>query len=129
MENKVVLADTSIFIDYFRKTDKSNSVLIKLFNRGYNFSISAITEYEIYSGTNASQLDFWNNILSNIPVIPFDQSAVKTAVQINATLKLKSKQIDLADLFIAATAVANNLPVATLNLKHFERVDQLTVIE
>lgn len=31
MANKIVLADTSILIDYFRKTEKSKSVLIKPF--------------------------------------------------------------------------------------------------
>jgi tRNA(fMet)-specific endonuclease VapC len=50
MANKIVLADTSILIDYFRKIEKSKSVLIKLFNQEYDFCISAITEYEIYSG-------------------------------------------------------------------------------
>src|ERR1700712_5058568 len=112
MANKIVLADTSILIDYFRKTEKSESVLIKLFNQGYDFSISAITEYEIYSGATPSQLDFWNQVLNNIPVISFDKSAVKMAVQISQALKVKRKQIDLADLFIAATAVSNNLPIA-----------------
>lgn len=31
MEDKIVLTDTSLLIDYFRKTDKSNSMLVKLF--------------------------------------------------------------------------------------------------
>jgi len=44
-------------------------------------------------------------------------------------LKRKRKQIDLADLFIAATAVTNELPLATLNKKHFERVEILAIIE
>jgi len=128
MENKIVLADTSILIDYFRKSEKSNSTLVKLYSEGYDFFISAITEYEIYSGATSSQLHFWSQVLNNSPVISFDRSAVKMAVQINKNLKLNRKQIDLADLFIAATAVSNNLPIATLNKKHFERIDMLTVI-
>ncbi len=36
--------------------------------------------------------------------------------------------IDIADLFIAATAVAYKYPIVTLNRKHFERIDGLTVI-
>ncbi|GAA4461482.1 hypothetical protein GCM10023189_37000 [Nibrella saemangeumensis] len=51
-----------------------------------------------------------------------------TAVHINGLLKKKRKQIDLADLFIAATAVAHNLPIATLNKKHFERIDILQLV-
>ena len=129
MADKIVLADTSILIDYFRKTEKSNSVLIKLFNQDYDFCISAITEYEIYSGATPSQFSFWNEVLKNITVLAFDQSVVKEAVNINAALKIKRKQIDLADLFIAATAVAYHLLCATLNRKHFDRIEELQIME
>lgn len=50
MANKVILVDTSILIDYYRKTDKENSVWIGLVRQEYSFAISAITKYEIYSG-------------------------------------------------------------------------------
>jgi tRNA(fMet)-specific endonuclease VapC len=43
MADSIILADTSILIDYFRKTDKANSKLIALFDQGYDFSVSAIT--------------------------------------------------------------------------------------
>jgi predicted nucleic acid-binding protein len=43
--------------------------------------------------------------------------------------KRKRKQIDLADLFIAATAVSHQLLFATLNRKHFDRIDELIIIE
>ena len=129
MADKIVLVDTSILIDFYRKTDKTNSVWVGLIRAGYDCSISAITKYEIYSGATPSQLGFWNKILLAITIIPFDEETVNTAVDINAKLKRKRKQLDLADLFIAATAVARNLPIATLNRKHFGRVDGLTIIE
>lgn len=37
--------------------------------------------------------------------------------------------IDTADLFIAATAIANSLPFATLNKKHFDRIEGLKIVE
>ena len=129
MANKIVLVDTSILIDYFRKSEKLNSVWIKLFNQDYDFKISAITEYEIYSGANLSQHSFWEEVLKNSPVLAFDQMAVREAVRLNNLLKKKRKQIDLADLFIAATAIAHNSPIATLNRKHFDRIDELTIID
>jgi predicted nucleic acid-binding protein len=48
---------------------------------------------------------------------------------VNSGLKRKRKQIDLADLFIAATAMTQNLSIATLNKKHFDRIDGLDIIE
>ena len=115
MANKIILVDTSILIDYYRKTDKSNAVWIELVRKEYTFAISAITKYEIYSGATQDQLAFWDSVLQVVSVIPFDERSVDKAVMINRTLRRKRKQIDLAGLFIAATAIANGLAFATLN--------------
>lgn len=129
MADKIILADTSILIDLFRKSEKANSKFVQLAMEGYEFQISAITEYEVYSGATTAQLPFWDDLLRKVTVLPFDKDVVKQAVFINRYLKQKRKQIDLADLFIAATAVTHNLSLATLNRKHFERIDTLTLIE
>ena len=44
-------------------------------------------------------------------------------------LKAKNRLIEFRDIFIAATAHQHNLPIATLNGKHFECVAQITLIE
>ncbi|MGB8194241.1 MAG: type II toxin-antitoxin system VapC family toxin [Chitinophagaceae bacterium] len=126
---KTVMIDTSILIEFYRKTDKANSAWFKLVGQQYDFVISSITKYEIYSGATENQLKFWNDVLKKIKVIPFDENSVDAAISINKKLKLKRKQISHADLFIAATAVAHNLPFVTLNKKHFERVEALKMIE
>ena len=129
MAEKLILADTSVLIDYYRKTDKSNSVWVTLVRQVHKFAVSAITKYEIYSSAAYDQSDFWNNVLKAIEVIPFGEAAVDTAVDINTALKRKRKQIDLADLFIAATAITHDLSIAALNKKHFDRIDRLSIVE
>ncbi len=129
MANKVIMVDTSILIDYYRKTIKTNTAWTALVKKEYTFAVSAITKYEILSGATQNQLDFWNKVLGVIHILPFNEATVDTAVEINRILKQKRKQIDLPDLFIAATAITHNLPFATLNKKHFDRIDGLTIIE
>ena len=129
MADKIALADTSMLIDLFRKTDKVNAQLTLLSKKGFSFSISAITEYEIYSGATSAQMDYWQDLLVETRVLSFGKDEVKVAVDINRKLKRKRQQIDLADLFITATAIANHLPLATLNRKHFDRIDDLNIIE
>ena len=128
MEDKIILIDTSILIDLFRKTDKTNSVLIALVKNGYTFCISSVTEYEIYRGASLVQTDFWDDFLKRTEVLSFDKSVARTAVDINNDLKRKYKQISIPDLFIAATAISNNLYFATLNKKHFERIEGLHLV-
>ncbi len=129
MAEKMIMVDTSVLIDFYRRTDKNKSIWLSLVKENYYFAISAITKYEIYSGATQSQLKFWDDVLQLVEVFPFDEAAVNTAVGINTLLKRKSKQIDLADLFIAATAITNKLPFSTLNLKHFERIDSLKIFK
>jgi len=129
MADKIILIDTSILIDLFRKTDKSNAVLISLVKQGYTYCISAVTEYEIYTGTTSEQLEFWDTFLQTTEVLPFDKSTARIAVEINNQLKKKRKQIAIPDLFIASTAISAKLSLATLNKKHFDRIDGLSMIE
>ena len=129
MADQLILLDTSILIDLFRKTDKANSVLVSLVNQGYKYCISAVTDYEIYSGSLPGQLLFWNNFLETTEVLAFDKKAAKIAVELNKELKRKRKLIDTADLFIAATAISHNLSFATLNRKHFIHIDNLLIVE
>jgi len=129
MAGKVILVDTSVLIDYYGKTDKVNSAWVVLVRQGYQFAISAITKYEIYSGATKNQLAFWDNVLNAIAVISFDELSPQTAVSINSVLKIKRKQIDIADLFISATAISNNLSLATLNKKHFESIETLMLVD
>lgn len=129
MADKITLVDTSVLINYYRKTDKANSIWVKLVRQGYRFSISAVTKYEIYSGATQSQLDFWDKVLQAIEVLPLDEACVDTAVSVNAALKRKRKQIGIADLFIAATALTHHLPIATINKSHFDRIDELEILD
>jgi len=122
------MVDTSILIDFYRKTDKNNTVWMALLRQKYDFAISAITKYEIYTGATETQLEFWDTVLQAIKIIPLNEAAIDMAVEINKSLKRKRKQIDLADLFIAATAISHDLGFATLNRKHFDRIDKLTII-
>jgi tRNA(fMet)-specific endonuclease VapC len=128
MAEKIILIDTSILIDFYRKTNKSNTVWMALVRQQYEFAISAITKYEIYAGATQSQLSFWDSVLQKITVISFDENTVNISVEINKELKRKRKQIEIADLFIAATAIMYNIPFATLNRKHFERIDKLNLL-
>jgi len=113
--------DSSLFIDHMRAKDKTNTPLAKVLRLNTEHFISTVVEYEIEVGMAESHRELWNSILEYLTVVPFDSSMALAACKIRHRLKTRGKQIELADLFIAATAIANGLPVATLNHKHFNR--------
>ena len=128
MANQIIMVDTSILIDYFRKKDKSKTKLFALSQKFESLCISSITEFEIFTGARGEQIDFWETMLSNFIVFPFDSDAASAAVSIQNNLKKLRKSIDKADLFIAATAIAHNLSFDTLNQKHFEKSEGLKLL-
>jgi tRNA(fMet)-specific endonuclease VapC len=125
---KTVVVDTSLWIDFFRKVDKSKTRLVELSLQYSQIAIAAVTEFEIYSGATLQQLPFWTEVLTEVVVLPFDSKAAHIAVDVQRELKRQRKSIEKADLFIAATAIANNLPLDTLNRKHFDKIGQLTLL-
>lgn len=68
-------------------------------------------------------------MLSEVLVLPFDSNAAHIAVEIQRDLKKLRWTIEKADLFIAATSVANGLTLDTLNRKHFDKIKQLTLLD
>lgn len=128
MDAATILLDTSILIDFFRKGDKSKSILFQLTGQ-YRFSISVITAFEIKIGiqTPAQQSDY-DTLAQNLEILPIDHACIDEAAAIYKALKPKNALIELADLLIGATAVSNTLPLATLNRKHFERIPNLTLV-
>lgn len=120
MAGPVVLVDTSVLIDYFRRKDKGRALLHKLAEDGCTLKLSVITEFEVYVGATMDQLAYWDQVLEHIEVLPLGSREVRRAASIQAEMKRQRKQAALPDLFIAATALEADLPVATLNKKHFE---------
>lgn len=128
MESEIICLDTSVLIDYFRKKNKKKTFFYELTDSNTLFAVSVITEYEIYFGSNNEQDMFWNNFFKILTVLPYNSHTNKLSISIARRLKKKNKMIDIPDLFIGATALSNDLKLATLNPKHFENIDDLKLI-
>ena len=48
--------------------------------------------------------------------------------EIYLSLKSENKLIEIKDLFIAATALSHSLPLMTLNVKHFDLIEELRIL-
>ncbi|NJL75631.1 MAG: type II toxin-antitoxin system VapC family toxin [Saprospiraceae bacterium] len=125
----MICLDTSVLLEYFRKTKKENAFLTALLSRYDVFATSVITEFEIYSGATDEQMKFWDTFFQQIDILPLNTEAIQIAATLFKQLKLQNSLIDMPDLFIAATALSYQLPLATLNVKHFERIHQLELIK
>jgi tRNA(fMet)-specific endonuclease VapC len=124
-KSQLILLDTSILIDYLRKTKKESTFFVEISEQFASLAVSVVTKFEIYIGSNPTQQEFWDSVFENITVLPLTEACMDTAVEIQSKLKKDGNQIDFADLLIASTAKTHGLMLATLNIKHFNRIQDL----
>jgi predicted nucleic acid-binding protein len=125
----MILLDSSILIELFRKKEKDKTLFYSLAKSNKTLCISSITYYEIGIGNRKLHLDYWEKLSKNLKIIPFDKECSDNAISIYLDLLKKNKMIDLADILIGATAITHNIPIATLNEKHFNRIKALEIIK
>lgn len=129
METSPILLDSTILIDFFRKKRKMKSVFYSLIPQ-HDFYISVITDFEVKIGAMTDQhRNDYQILLTNIAILPVDQTCIDKAAEIYSVLRKKNALIELADLLIAATAISNSLPLATLNPKHFQKIPSLALLD
>jgi predicted nucleic acid-binding protein len=122
--SSLVLLDTSIFIDYFRKKNKKKSILFKLaVNENILLFTSSIVYYEYFCGVD------YTDIFEGIEVLPFLKSDAEVASEIYKKFKKKNSLIGEKDILIAASAINNGMSLATLNMKHFKKIEDLEIFD
>jgi len=127
------LFDTDVITNVLKKTP-SPRLLEKLIGVPMREQfISTITVSEIVYGAMKSDRpeyhlnNLQNILLPSVNIVGFDSKAAYVCGNIRAELEKRGQPLDLADLEIAAIAIANNFLLVTGNIKHFTRIPSLLV--
>jgi len=128
------LLDTSVMIDLDRGTPGTAEKASQL-DRSGPHALSAVTLFEFPFGVHIKYHDEGldraitavEDLLSALVVLPLDEETSKVAAQIAAKLRRSGKEIGIQDVYLAATAIRNDLPLLTGNPRHFRRVAGLRV--
>lgn len=124
-----MVIDTGIFIEHLRSKDKTATTLYQVSNQS-NLYISAVSLYELYMGaaTNEKVQDI-KMLTEDLTILPFTDAVAIKAAQIYHKLRLANQMIEFRDIFIAATCITHELPIATINKRHFERIEGLKIVQ
>jgi predicted nucleic acid-binding protein len=127
MGSSGMVVDTNIFIEFLRAKDKTKTVLFQIPDDEQIY-ISSVTLYELLMGAyTTNKVNDIKILTEDIPVLPFNEDVASKAAEIYHQLRQKNKMIDFRDIFIAATCIVNNLPIKTINKKHYDRIIGLSV--
>lgn len=93
------------------------------------FSISAITRYEILRGLHAkrarAQVAAFERFCAANTIVDIGDHIIVRAANIYGNLHRLGRLIGDADILIAATALESDLELVTNNIRHFDRIEGL----
>ena len=131
------LVDTSVVIDIDR--GNAGDRVVTLDDEGRH-AISAVTMTELRLGvtkrydqeTDARRdaLKALDRLCARFELLPVDRPVLVAAADIIAALQQRGEPLnDLHDVYIAATAYTEQLPVLTANVDDFDRIDGIDVVD
>jgi tRNA(fMet)-specific endonuclease VapC len=66
-------------------------------------------------------------MLNGIQVLPLDEEVAKLAGRLFDELQGAGQALEFRDVMIAATAIFHEMPIKTLNIRHFSRIPGLVL--
>jgi tRNA(fMet)-specific endonuclease VapC len=139
------VVDTTVFIDLERASRQQQGFdpesligprLTECLGPDEEAAIAAITASELLHGVHRARAEhrpqreaFVETILSVIPVLEFGFLGARAHARLWAELARAGADVGAHDRLVAATAISLGWSVATANVRHFERIPGLRVIE
>jgi predicted nucleic acid-binding protein len=109
-----LLVDTDVLVDHLRGERRLEA-------RGRRFAVSVITRCELFAGRDDPNR--LRRLLAPMLSIDVDTAIAELAGRVRCETGIATP-----DALIAATALERSLPLLTRNRRHFERVDDLVVV-
>lgn len=122
-----IIIDTSIFIDYFR----GGKVWERFLNESKpdinDLYLPTIVVFEIFSGKSTKNAHIAKEIKGFLKKFQKIEFTEEIALRAGELFRDTTRDLDIPDYIIAASALEIGGTVLTLNKKHFEKVPHLTL--
>jgi predicted nucleic acid-binding protein len=130
--NRRLVIDSDVLIDYLRGRPGIASLFDQL--KVDELAVSHMTYAELLTGelynyervTAKSRIE---RFLSGYTIYPIDETVLDRYAELNSLLRRQGKRIAVSDLLIAATALIHDRDLVTRNIRHFERIPNLRLID
>ena len=113
------LLDTSVAIDHLRGAQPAVELLHRLIDEDESVISSEVVRFELLAGLRGQETEALEQFFSAFSWIPVDEGIARTAGELARQHRRANSGIDEADYLIAATAVALNADLLTMNVRHF----------
>jgi len=122
------LVDTNVIISFL----KGDGEALRLFDSANGIAVPVIVVGELFYGANKSvkvreNLKKFNDFLSEYTIVPVNIEVAEAFGKIKSQLAKSGKPIPENDIWIAAIAKANSMPLITFD-SHFLWIEGLEVV-
>lgn len=134
-----LILDSSVLITAERQGQNARHVLAAISRRSGNteIALSVVTLIELAHGAaraltaerKTKRQQFIQELLMAVPIHPVTVPVALRVGQIDGENQAKGVRLPLADLLIGVTALELGYSVATANLRHFEMIPGLSVVQ
>ena len=106
-DDTMTMYDTNIIIDYLRGKEEAAEIIRKSADEK-GISVSAISCYELLNGAKVSEEETLEHLFGRITIHPLNLKTARKASDLHKKLKKAGSELSVADMFIVATAEAND---------------------
>jgi len=128
----MIFLDTDIISFYIKGVPEIYGKINEAFDNNDTLCTTLINKYEIIKGfrwkENKRKEIHYTNFMNHLMILPINETVINIAANIYANLRRSGKVIGDLDILIAAIVIANNGTLVTNNIKHFENIEQLKVV-
>lgn len=124
----LVVADTDLIIDFLRGRGPGARLTRELLVER-RLRLTAVTGFELRVGTDFLDRRMQIQQLFRSRTVALDLASALRAGEIAAVLNKAGSAIGFADCLQAGICLRHDLPLATRNRKHFDRVDGLRLVD
>jgi predicted nucleic acid-binding protein len=119
-----ILADTCIWIEYFRGKSPFSDELRRLIQKG-ELAITGLVVYELLQGAkNKKDADLIKEVTRGLPFLEVTHEIWLSAGDLFFDLRRKGITIPPSDVLLSAIAVENNFSLFTID-SHFDHIKKL----
>lgn len=120
-----VLADTSAWIEFFRKKDPYYKVILELIDNDSICCVGIVLAELLQGAKSQKELNVLKEFLYVFDFLPDSTEMWRKAGELSYSLRQKGKTVGLSDCYISVTVNANNVKLLTMD-RHFEIIGRET---
>jgi predicted nucleic acid-binding protein len=123
-----VLIDTSVWIDFFRKSEPAHSAVLILLDSDQVYCTGLILGELMQGAKGERELSVIKDFLHVFHFLPDSSRLWEKAGSLSFSLRRKGMTVGLADCFIAVSAVEAGVQLLTLD-SHFDAIQSVVKLD